>query len=343
MNDSNDITRLIENLPKAELHLHIEGTLEPAMVFELARRNQVDLPFATPAELSRLYDFSDLQSFLDIYYQSTAVLQTEQDFFDLTWAYLQHCEAERVVHTEIFFDPQSHTGRGIPFGLVVDGIHRALQQAEAELGISSRLIMCFLRHLPPADALETWQQAEPYLDRIHAVGLDSSERDFPPSLFADVFALARDAGLKTVAHAGEEGPPAYIREALELLQVSRIDHGIRITEDSALLAEVASRRIPLTVCPLSNVRLCVYEEMQDHPLLSLLDQGLLVTVNSDDPAYFGGYVNDNFFAVADALAPSCEQIVALARNSFDANFLDQQGKDRWLKIIDAIADRLTTG
>ena len=340
MNESIDLKRLIACLPKAELHLHIEGTLEPPMVIELARRNQVDLPYKSSEELSRLYNFRDLQSFLDLYYQATAVLQTEQDFFDLTWAYLKRCQADQVVHTEIFFDPQSHTSRGIAFAVVVEGIDRALQQAGTELGISSRLIMCFLRHLPAEDALETWQQAEPYLERIHGVGLDSSERDFPPHLFADVFALARDAGLKTVAHAGEEGPPAYIREALELLQVSRIDHGVRIAEDPALVAEVTARKIPLTVCPLSNVRLCVYETMQDHPVLSLLEQGLLVTVNSDDPAYFGGYVNDNYLAVAESLAPSREQVLQLARNSFTASFLDQRSKKLWLGKIDAIDEKL---
>jgi len=336
----NDLKRLIEGLPKAELHLHIEGTLEPHMVIELARRNQVDLPYKSSEELSQLYEFRDLQSFLDLYYQATAVLQTEQDFFDLTWAYLKRCQADQVVHTEIFFDPQSHTSRGVQFAVVVEGIDRALQQAGTELGISSRLIMCFLRHLPAEDALETWQEAEPFLDKIHAVGLDSSERDFPPHLFTDVFALAREAGLKTVAHAGEEGPPAYIREALGLLQVSRIDHGVRIAEDPTLVAEVADSQIPLTVCPLSNVRLRVYETMQDHPVLSLLEQGLLVTVNSDDPAYFGGYVNDNYFAVTEALAPSREQVLQLARNSFTASFLDQPSKNAWLEGIDAVEEKL---
>ena len=343
MNNSNDLEQLIECLPKAELHLHIEGTLEPQMVLTLAKRNRVDLPYASSAELASLYDFENLQSFLDLYYQVTAVLQTEQDFFDLTWAYLEQCQAEHVVHTEIFFDPQSHTSRGIPFGVVIEGIHSALLQAEADLAISSRLIMCFLRHLPAEDALETWKIAEPYLDRIHGVGLDSSERDFPPRLFEDVFSLARDAGLKTVAHAGEEGPPAYIREALELLQVSRIDHGVRIAEDQTLLAEVAAREIPLTVCPLSNTRLRVYPTMKDHPILSLLEKGLLVTVNSDDPAYFGGYVNANYVAVTEALAPSREQIIQLARNSFTASFLDQSNKDDWINEIDAIENSAKFG
>lgn len=337
MNKSHLLEQLIERLPKAELHLHIEGTLEPEMVLRLAKRNRVDLPYATTEELTKLYDFKDLQSFLDLYYQATAVLQTEEDFYDLTWAYLQQCHAENVVHTEIFFDPQSHTSRGISFAVVVKGIHRALLRAESELTISSRLIMCFLRHLPAADALETWRTAEPYLDWIHGVGLDSSERNFPPRLFTDVFALARDSGLKTVAHAGEEGPPAYIREALELLQVSRIDHGVRITEDPVLLAEVAARQIPLTVCPLSNTRLCVYPAMADHPILSLLEHGLVVTVNSDDPAYFGGYVNSNFHAVAEALKPSREQIIQLAKNSFSASFLDQHSKYSWIEKVNAAA------
>lgn len=338
MNDSAELEALIAGLPKAELHLHIEGTLEPDMVLELARRNQVILPYATPEELSRQYNFTDLQSFLDLYYQATAVLQTEQDFFDLTWAYLKRCQAEHVVHTEIFFDPQSHTSRGIPFRIVIDGIHSALSQAESDLGVSSRLIMCFLRHLPAEDALRTWKEAEPFLDKIHGVGLDSSERDFPPHLFEHVFALARDVGLKTVAHAGEEGPPAYIREALELLHVSRIDHGVRITEDTALLAEVAARKTPLTVCPLSNTRLCVFATMQDHPILSLLEKGILVTVNSDDPAYFGGYVNENYLAVVRALAPSREQLVQLAKNSFMASFLDEPSKDRWIQKINALSN-----
>lgn len=335
----NRLEALIAGLPKAELHLHIEGTLEARMVLRLARKNRVDLPFSSDEELLKLYKFKDLRSFLDLYYQVTAVLQTEQDFHDLTWAYLQRCKAENVVHTEIFFDPQSHTSREIPFAVVIEGIHTALAQAESELGISSRLIMCFLRHLPEQDALATWETAEPYLDWIDAVGLDSAERDFPPRMFTDVFARARDAGLKTVAHAGEEGPPAYIREALELLQVSRIDHGVRITEDPALIADVAARQIPLTVCPLSNTRLCVYAAMQDHPLLSLLEQGLLVTVNSDDPAYFGGYVNANYEAVIAALSPSREQIIQLVRNSFIASFLDQGSKDYWLEKTDSFASR----
>jgi adenosine deaminase len=333
----NNFEQLVASLPKAELHLHIEGTLEPEMVMRLAKKNGVQLPYASADELRRQYEFRDLQSFLDLYYAATAVLQTEQDFFDLTWAYLQRCQAENVVHTEIFFDPQSHTSRGIPFSAVIGGIHRALLHAEVELSVTSRLIMCFLRHLPARDARATWQAAQPYLDRIHGVGLDSSERDFPPRLFSEVFTEAHAAGLKTVAHAGEEGPPAYIREALELLRVSRIDHGVRITEDPDLLAEVAARRIPLTVCPLSNTRLCVYESMRDHPILSLLDEDVLVTVNSDDPAYFGGYVNTNYHAIIEALAPTRAQIIELVKNSFTASFLDERIKESWIGKIDAIS------
>jgi adenosine deaminase len=337
MTDSENVRELIRRLPKAELHLHIEGSLEPEMAMHMARRNKVDLPYTSADELAQRYDFSDLQSFLDLYYQATAVLLTEEDFFDLTWAYMQQCQTERIVHAEIFFDPQSHTSRGVPFKVVLKGIQGALAQAEAELGITTRLIMCFLRHLPAEDALDTWKMAEPYLEHIHGVGLDSSERDFPPRLFTGVFSIARAAGLKTVAHAGEEGPPAYIREALELLQVSRIDHGVRITEDPDLAAEVAARQVPLTVCPLSNVRLCVYESMKDHPILDMLDQGLLVTVNSDDPAYFGGYVNNNYLAVTEALTPGREQLVQLAKNSFTASFLDQRARAGWIEQVDEIA------
>ncbi len=336
MNNSTELTDLVRRLPKAELHLHIEGSLEPEMVMQMARRNRIDLPFTSTEELKALYAFKDLQSFLDLYYQATEVLQTEQDFFDLTWAYLKQCNAENIVHTEIFFDPQSHTCRGIPFKVVIDGIHGALSEAKTKLNISSRLIMCYLRHLSADDALSTWRLAEPWLDRIDGVGLDSAERDFPPRLFGEVFERARDAGLKTVAHAGEEGPPDYIRQAVEQLQVSRIDHGVRITEDADLLAEIARAQIPLTVCPLSNIRLCLYESMHQHPLLELLDQGLVVTINSDDPAYFGGYLNRNFAAIIEALRPSREQVIQLLRNGFGASFLDDASKTRWLEKIDEI-------
>ena len=332
MDNPAELIDLAKRLPKAELHLHIEGTLEPDMVMQLARRNRIELPFKSTEELKARYNFNNLQSFLDLYYLATDVLQTEQDFYDLTWAYLEQCKAENIVHTEIFFDPQSHTSRGVPFKVVVDGIHVALSDAKSKLDISSRLIMCFLRHLPADDALSTWKEAETMLDRIDGVGLDSAERDFPPQIFTDVFRLAREAGLKTVAHAGEEGPPEYIRQAVDLLQVSRIDHGIRITEDSALLAEIARRQIPLTVCPLSNTRLCVYASMREHPLLELLDQGLLVTVNSDDPAYFGGYLNQNFVAIIEALRPNRQQLVQLIKNGFVASFLDEASKLRYTVI-----------
>ena len=332
MDNPAELIDLAKRLPKAELHLHIEGTLEPDMVMQLARRNRIELPFKSTEELKARYNFNNLQSFLDLYYLATDVLQTEQDFYDLTWAYLEQCKAENIVHTEIFFDPQSHTSRGVPFKVVVDGIHAALSDAKSKLAISSRLIMCFLRHLPADDALSTWKEAETMLDRIDGVGLDSAERDFPPEIFTDVFRLAREAGLKTVAHAGEEGPPEYIRQAVDLLQVSRIDHGIRITEDSALLAEIARRQIPLTVCPLSNTRLCVYASMREHPLLELLDQGLLVTVNSDDPAYFGGYLNQNFVAIIEALRPNRQQLVQLIKNGFVASFLDEASKLRYTLI-----------
>lgn len=334
MDTSAELIDLAKRLPKTELHLHIEGSLEPDMVMQMAQRNRIELPFKSTQELKALYNFKNLQSFLDLYYLATDVLRTEQDFYDLTWAYLEQCKTENIVHTEIFFDPQSHTARGIPFKVVIDGIHAALSTAKSKLGISSGLIMCFLRHLSADDALSTWHMAEPMLDRIDGVGLDSAERDFPPKIFSDVFRLAREAGLKTVAHAGEEGPPDYIRQAVDLLQVSRIDHGVRITEDSVLRAEIARRQIPLTVCPLSNTRLRVYDSMREHPLLELLSEGLLVTVNSDDPAYFGGYLNRNFAAVIEALRPNRNQLVQLIKNGFIASFLDEASKQRWIGAID---------
>ncbi|BFM08112.1 adenosine deaminase [Halioxenophilus aromaticivorans] len=336
MSSSAELKQLVRRLPKTELHLHIEGSLEPDMVFALAERNGISLPYASAAELAQKYDFENLQSFLDLYYQATDVLQTEEDFFDLTWAYLQRCAAENVVHVEIFFDPQSHTDRGIPFAEVVQGIDRALQQAQSELAISSQLIMCFLRHLPEDSALETWQQAQPWLHLIHGVGLDSSESGFPPELFQRVFAQARAAGLKCVAHAGEEGPADYIEQALDLLAVDRIDHGVRITESDTLMRRVAIEGIALTVCPLSNVRLCVYDQLADHPLLSLLDDGLQVMINSDDPAYFGGYLCANYDAVIDALAPNQAQIVQLVKNSFAASFMPEVEKLARLQEIDAL-------
>jgi adenosine deaminase len=330
-------SELIKKLPKAELHLHIEGSLEPEMVFALAERNKIQLPYANAQELAAKYDFSDLQSFLDLYYQATDVLQTEQDFYDLTWAYLEHCAQDNVVHCEIFFDPQSHTSRNIPFADVIQGISKALDAGFEKLGITSQLILCFLRHLPEEDALKTWDDAQPWLHLISGVGLDSAEKDFPPNLFTNVFAKAKAAGLKLVAHAGEEGPADYIQQALDLLNIDRIDHGVRITESEDLMNRVVEENIALTVCPLSNVRLCVYSQMQEHPLLELLDRGLRVMINSDDPAYFGGYMNQNFHAVDEALNPSAEQIVQLAKNSILASFLTEEDKQSWIKEIDSVA------
>lgn len=316
----------LEKMPKAELHVHIEGSLEPELMFEIGRRNGMSLPFADVEEVRAAYDFHNLQSFLDIYYSGAGVLQTEQDFYDMTWAYLLRCHAQNVVHVEPFFDPQTHTGRGIEFEVVIHGIVRALEDAKEKLGISSRLIMCFLRHLSEEDAMDTLEQALPFKSMITAVGLDSSEVGHPPSKFAAVFKRALDEGFLTVAHAGEEGPPEYIRQALDLLKVSRIDHGVRSIEDSDLMERLRAEQIPLTVCPLSNTRLRVFDEMKDHNILTMLDEGIMVTVNSDDPAYFGGYMNENFLALHRALGMSCEQAVQLARNSFKASFLSEGEK-----------------
>lgn len=313
---------LIAALPKAELHIHIEGSLEPEMMFALAKRNGVSLPYADVAAVRAAYRFNRLQDFLDLYYQGMSVLQTEQDFADLTFAYLQRCKADNVVHTEIFFDPQGHTGRGIPFATVFEGIHSALRRGEAELGITSRIIMCFLRHLDEASAFATLSDAEPFLDRITGVGLDSSEVGHPPRNFQRVFARAGELGLKRVAHAGEEGPPEYVREAIEALKVDRIDHGNRALEDDDLVSLLAGRQIPLTVCPQSNLRLGVVKHMADHPIREMLGMGLKATVNSDDPAYFGGYVNDNFNALVDAVGLPRDEIADLAVNGFEASFLD---------------------
>lgn len=327
----------IAGLPKAELHLHIEGSLEPELMFDLAQRNGVAIPFANVEEVRAAYAFSNLQDFLDIYYQGMGVLHTEQDFYDLTAAYLVRAHADAVRHVEIFFDPQGHTARGVAFGTVITGITRALDDAEARYGITSKLIMCFLRHLDEADAEATLDEALPYLGRIDGVGLDSSEVGHPPAKFERVFARARTLGLKLVAHAGEEGPPAYVYEALGLLKVDRIDHGNRSLEDPALVARLAARGITLTVCPLSNLKLCVVDDIAAHPLKSMLDAGLRATVNSDDPSYFGGYVNANYQAVADALDLSRGDLLTLARNSFTGSFLDDAAKAAHLAAIDAYA------
>ncbi|MEV5592355.1 adenosine deaminase [Streptomyces sp. NPDC052496] len=321
--------------PKAELHLHIEGTLEPELAFALAERNGVTLPYATEDELRRAYSFSDLQSFLNLYYALMAVLRTEDDFADLAHAYLARAQAQGVRHAEIFFDPQAHTSRGVPLGTVVEGLTRALDTAEERYGITTRLIMCFLRDESAESALATFEAARPYLGRITAVGLDSAEVGHPPSKFKEVYALAREAGLKCVAHAGEEGPPAYVWEALDVLGVDRVDHGVRCLEDPELVARLVADQVPLTVCPLSNVRLRVIDELADHPLPAMLDAGLLVTVNSDDPAYFGGYADDNFTAVRDALHLDEETLRTLARNSFRASFLDEATREAYLKEVEA--------
>jgi adenosine deaminase len=323
-------------MPKAELHLHIEGTLEPELAFALAERNRVTLPYASVERLRAAYEFTDLQSFLDVYYAGASVLRTAQDFHDLAFAYFRRAAADHVVHAEIFFDPQTHTARGVPFAVIMAGIGQALADAQAQFGLSHRLILCFLRHLEAADAMRTLEQALPWRQAITAVGLDSSERGHPPAKFAEVFARARELGWLTVAHAGEEGPPEYIRQALDLLGVSRIDHGVRCEEDPELVERLRREAVPLTVCPLSNVKLKVFPRIEDHNLKRLLDCGLCVTVNSDDPAYFGGYVNDNFVAVADALDLSREELLTLARNSFTGSMLNEEDQARHLAAIDAL-------
>jgi adenosine deaminase len=326
----------IRRLPKAELHLHIEGSLEPELMFALAERNGIAIPYVSVEDVRAAYAFSNLQDFLDIYYAGAGVLQTEADFRDLAMAYFERAAADGVVHAEIMFDPQTHTDRGIAFGTVIEGLLAAMAEAEARLGITSALIMSFLRHLSEEAAFETLAMAEPWLDRIAAVGLDSSEVGHPPSKFARVFAAARTKGLKLTAHAGEEGPPDYVYEALDLLGVDRIDHGNRALEDEALVARLAAEGMTLTVCPLSNLKLCVVDDLVDHPLDRMLAAGLRATVNSDDPAYFGGYVLDNYRAVAQARGLSRADLVQLAKNSFTGSFLPPEAVARHLAAIDAV-------
>jgi adenosine deaminase len=328
-----DRLALARALPKAELHLHLEGSLEPEMMFELAARNRVAIPFKSVEEVRAAYSFSNLQDFLDIYYQGADVLRVEDDFYDLTAAYLERVSRDNCRHVEVFFDPQTHTDRGVPFQVVVDGISQALIDAEERFGVTSRLVMCFLRHLDQAAAFETFAQAEPHLHRIDGVGLDSGEVGHPPSKFVDVFAAARDAGLRVMAHAGEEGPPEYVHEALDLLKVERIDHGNRALEDPALVERIAREGLTLTVCPLSNLALRVVKDLKSHPLRRMLQAGLKATINSDDPAYFGGYLNTNWEAVTRALDLSTDELVTLARNSFTGSFLDQTAKDMHLATI----------
>jgi adenosine deaminase len=326
--------KLIQGIPKAELHMHVEGSLEPELMFKIAERNDIALRFASVEEVRRAYNFRDLQSFLDIYYEGARVLLHEQDFYDLTWAYLQRVSAQNVRHTEIFFDPQTHTGRGIPFETVVTGIRRALLDAETQLGISSEMIICFLRHLSAEEAMETLLRSLPFKEWIVGVGLDSSEVGNPPEKFKAVFDKAREHGFLTVAHAGEEGPPEYIWEALELLKVSRIDHGVRCVEDPRLVEKLREEQMPLTVCPLSNVELRVFRSIHEHNLKQMLDLGLCVTVNSDDPAYFGGYIAENFRAVQEGLHLNQEDIYKLVKNSFQASFLAPEKKRELLDELD---------
>lgn len=326
--------KFIQQMPKAELHLHIEGTLEPELMFELAERNKVSLPFKSIEEAREAYNFSNLQSFLDIYYQGASVLLQEQDFYDLTWSYLLKCQAQNIRHTEIFFDPQTHTERGVSFETVIKGIYKALEDARQKLDISSALILCFLRHLDEPSAFKTLEEALSFKDWILAVGLDSSELGHPPNKFKNVFEKARNEGFITVAHAGEEGPADYIWQALDLLKVKRIDHGVRCVDDEQLLERLRVQQIPLTVCPLSNTKLRVFNKMEEHNLKWLLDFGLQVTVNSDDPAYFGGYLNENFIAVQEALNLSKQDIYQLSKNSFQASFLSDDSKQNLLQELD---------
>jgi adenine deaminase len=330
-----DRTAFITGLPKAELHLHLEGSLEPELMFELARRNQIDIPFKSVEEVRAAYSFSNLQDFLDIYYQGASVLMVEQDFYDLTMAYLKRVAADACSHVEVFFDPQTHTDRGIDIGVVIGGISRALEDGEKTLGITSKLILCFLRHLDEAAAFATLAAAEPYLDKIFGVGLDSSEVGHPPSKFAEVFKAARAKGLHLFAHAGEEGPPDYVWEALDLLGIDRIDHGNRSLEDTALVSRIAKDGLTLTVCPLSNLSLCVVHDLKAHPLKKMLDLGLKATINSDDPAYFGGYLNTNWHAIAEALDLSKDDLVTLAKNSFAGSYLSDREKSARIGAIDA--------
>ncbi len=327
---------LLRSMPKAELHMHIEGSLEPELIFKLAQRNGVSIPYANVEELRRAYAFTNLQSFLDIYYAGASVLLKEQDFYDMAWAYFERAKADNVLRAELFFDPQTHTARGVSMETVIHGLHRACVDAESKLGISAALILCFLRHLSEEEAFETLEQALPFRHLFIGVGLDSSELGHPPEKFARVFARCREFGLRLVAHAGEEGPPEFIWSALDVLHAERIDHGVQSVKDPALMKRLAQERIPLTVCPLSNLKLCVFPQLSQHNLASLLDAGLMATVNSDDPAYFGGYVNENYTQTFAALpALNAKHAWQLARNGFEASFADAARKRAWLEQVDA--------
>ena len=324
----------LNELPKVELHLHLEGTLEPELMFELAERNAIPLPFTSVSEVKKAYQFSSLQDFLDIYYQGAQVLLHEQDFYDLTWAYLLKCKEQNVLHVEPFFDPQTHTDRGVPFKVVINGISDALADAEERLGITSKLIMCFLRHLDEASAINTLEESLEYTDYIYGVGLDSSEKGNPPEKFSNVFNTAKDMGYKLVAHAGEEGPASYIWSSLDILNIERIDHGIRAIDDPELMMRLINNQIPLTVCPLSNVKLKVFEKMANHTILEMLEQGVCVTVNSDDPSYFGGYMTENFISLYDNLNLSKGQALRLVKNSIDASFAPKRRKKMLYSLLD---------
>lgn len=328
---------LLARMPKAELHLHIEGSLEPELIFKLAQRNGLTLAYPSVAALRAAYAFTDLQSFLDIYYAGASVLLKEEDFFDMAWAYFERAHADGVVHAELFFDPQTHTERGVPFEVVIRGLHRACTQAQAQLGLSAALILCFLRHLSEDEAFKTLEEALPHRALFIGVGLDSSERGHPPEKFARVFARARELGLHAVAHAGEEGPPAYVWSALDVLHAERIDHGVRSVEDPALMQRLAVERVPLTACPLSNLKLRVVHDLADHPLPQLLAAGLVATINADDPAYFGGYILKNFEATFAALPQlGAQEAYQLARNSFEASFVAEEQKKAWIQALNVV-------
>lgn len=331
-----NIQQLIKEIPKAELHLHIEGSFEPELMFEIAERNKVEIPYKSVEEVREAYNFHNLQSFLDIYYAGASVLLKEQDFYDMTMAYLKRCKEDNVVHTEIFFDPQTHTDRGVPFEVVFNGISGALKDGKDKMGITSHIILCFLRHLSEEEAFKTLEMAKPFKEHIIGVGLDSSEVGHPPEKFKNVFAEAIKQGYLPVAHAGEEGPADYIWQALDLLKIKRIDHGVRAIEDDKLMELIIEKQIPLTVCPLSNLKLCVVKDLKDHNLKTMLDKGVCVTINSDDPAYFGGYMNQNFIETAEALSLDAKDIVELAKNSFKASFIDEGLKNEWMAKCDQL-------
>ena len=333
------LPQLLRAMPKAELHIHIEGSLEPELIFALAARNGVKLPYASVEALRAAYAFTNLQSFLDIYYAGASVLLHEQDFYDMAWAYLERAAADHVVHTEMFFDPQTHTERGVAMQVVIDGLHRACVDAQSKLGVSAQLILCFLRHLSEEAALETLEQALPFRDKFIGVGLDSSEVGHPPEKFKNVFAQAGALGLHRVAHAGEEGPPAYIWSALDVLGVERIDHGVQSIHDPVLMQRLARARVPLTVCPLSNQKLCVFPNLADHNIGALLDAGLCVTINSDDPAYFGGYMNENFVQTFAATGLTAQQAYQLAANSFEASFISEAQRHHWMRELKVCFER----